>query len=195
MLIRMSEVTRILSQVQQGDSLAAERLLELVYQELHRLAARKMVEEQPGHTLQATALVHEAYLRLVDVDRTQKWNSRGHFFAAAAEAMRRILVESARRRQALARGGGRQRVELDAVEPQAPKLSEDVLALHEALSNLERTDPQKAELVKLRYFAGLTMEEAAEALEISAATAYRHWSYARAWLHQEIAGSEAVENS
>jgi RNA polymerase sigma factor (TIGR02999 family) len=164
----------------------------LIYEELHRLAAQKMAHEAPGHTLQATALVHEAYLRLVDVKQAQHWNSRGHFFAAAAEAMRRILIENARRKRALQRGGDRERVDLDLAEPAAPPLSEDVLALNEALEKFEQTNRQKAELVKLRYFAGLTMEEAAEALGISPATAHRHWNYARAWLHQEISGREAV---
>jgi RNA polymerase sigma factor (TIGR02999 family) len=186
----MRDVTRILSAIEQGDTHASARLLPLVYDELHRLAAQKMLHEAPGHTLQATALVHEAYVRLVDVDEARHWNSRGHFFAAAAEAMRRILVESARRRQALRRGGDRQQVHLDMIEPAAPRLSEDVLALNDALEKLEQKDREKAELVKIRYFAGLTMEQAAEALGISPATAHRYWNYARAWLHREIVGED-----
>jgi RNA polymerase sigma factor (TIGR02999 family) len=186
----MSEVTRILSAVEQGDPHAAEQLLPLVYDELRRLAAQRLAQEKPGQTLEATALVHEAYLRLVDTQRVQHWNSRGHFYAAAAEAMRRILVENARRKKALRRGGDRQRRDLDLAEPAAPRLSDDLLALDEALGKLAEKDCLKAELVKLRYFAGLTMEETAEALGISLATANRWWNYARAWLHQEIAGRE-----
>jgi RNA polymerase sigma factor (TIGR02999 family) len=188
MLGGMSDVTSILMALEQGDRQAAARLMTLIYEELHRLAAQKMAHEAPGHTLQTTALVHEAYLRLVDVKQAQHWNSRGHFFAAAAEAMRRILIENARRKRTLQRGGDRQRVDLDPVEPAAPRLSEDVLALNEALEKLEQTHRSHAELVKLRYFAGLTMEQAADALGISPATAHRYWSYARAWLHAEIAG-------
>jgi len=199
----MSEVTRILSQAEQGDPHAAQKLLPLVYEELRRLAAAKLVHEKPGQTLQGTALVHEAYLRLVgggEEPRTeepksqngQRWNSRGHFFAAAAEAMRRILVESARKKHAQQRGGDWARVNLDLVEPEAPRLSTDVLALNDALEKLEQIDPRKADLVKLRFFAGLTMDEAAEAIGISVATAHRDWNYARAWLHQEIAGQEEV---
>jgi RNA polymerase sigma factor (TIGR02999 family) len=149
-----------------------------------------MVREAPGQTLQATALVHEAYLRLVDVEKVQHWNSRGHFFAAAAEAMRRILVENARRKKALRRGGDRQRQNLDLAEPAAPRLSDDLLALDAALEKLAAKDRVKAELVKLRYFAGLTMEQTALALGISLATANRYWSYSRAWLHQEISRGE-----
>ena len=186
----MTEVTRILSAIEQGDGRAAEDLLPLVYGELRRLAAQKMVQEQPGQTLQATALVHEAYLRLVDVDQVQHWNSRGHFFAAAAEAMRRILVENARRKQALRRGGDWKRLDLGLFQPAEPRLSEDVLALDDALDKLERRDCLKAELVKLKYFAGLTIEQASEALAISPATAHRYWNDARAWLHQEIAGPD-----
>jgi RNA polymerase sigma factor (TIGR02999 family) len=189
----MSDATRILSQIEAGDPHAASKLLPLVYDELRKLAAARLVHEPTGQTLQGTALVHEAYLRLVGSQDQQQWNSRGHFFAAAAEAMRRILVEGARKKRALARGGDRGRVDLDLVEPAAPKLSDDVLALHDALDKLEQKDRQKADLVKLRYFAGLTMEEAATALGISLATAHRYWNYARAWLHQEIAGDE--ENS
>ncbi len=189
MLQPMSEVTRILSAIEQGDSKAAEGLLPLVYQELRKLAAQRLALEKPGQTLEATALVHEAYLRLVDVDKAQHWNSRGHFFAAAAEAMRRIVVENARRKRALRRGAGRHRLELSQIEPAAPRISEDVLALNDALEKLEKRDRVKADLVKLRYFAGLTMENAAEVLRISPATAHRYWNYARAWLHQEIEGT------
>jgi RNA polymerase sigma factor (TIGR02999 family) len=186
----MRDVTRILSAIEQGDPHAAEQLLPLVYEGLRRLAVEKMAHEAPGQTLQATALVHEAYLRLVDVEKAQHWNSRGHFFAAAAEAMRRILVDNARRKQALRRGGDRQRQNLDLAEPVAPRLSDDLLALDAALEKLAARDRVKAELVKLRYFAGLTMEQTAEALGISLATANRYWSYARAWLHQEISGGQ-----
>jgi RNA polymerase sigma factor (TIGR02999 family) len=186
----MSEVTRILSAIEHGDSSAAEQLLPLVYEELRKLAAQKLAQEKPGQTLQATALVHEAYVRLVDVDRAQRWNSRGHFFAAAAEAMRRILVESARRKKALRRGGDRQRLDLDRAEPEAPQLSDDLLALDAALEKLAVKDHRQVELVQLRYFAGLTMEQTAESLGISLATANRWWNYARAWLHQEISGPE-----
>ena len=184
----MSGVTQILAEIERGGSHAAARLLELVYDELHKLAAQRMLHEVPGQTLQATALVHEAYLRLVDVERVQHWNSRGHFFAAAAEAMRRILVENARRKRALQRGGDWQRLDLDQIQPAAPPISEDVLALNDALDKLEQIDRVKAELVKLRYFAGLTMEQSAEALGIAPATAHRYWNYARAWLHQAILG-------
>ena len=188
----MSEVTRILSQVEAGDASAAAELLPLVYEELRKLAAARLNHEPCGQTLQATALVHDAYLRLVGVPEQQHWNSRGHFFAAAAEAMRRILVESARKKRAMRRGGDRGRVEIDLVEPAAPRISEDVLALSDALDKLEQIDRRKADLVKLRFFAGLTMEQTADALGISVATAHRQWNYARAWLHQEIAGDEDV---
>jgi RNA polymerase sigma factor (TIGR02999 family) len=183
----MTEVTRILDAIVQGDPQAAAQLLPLVYDELRRLAAQKLAQEAPGQTLQATALVHEAYLRLVDASKAQDWNGRGHFFAAAAEAMRRILVENARRKRALRRGGDRQRHSLDLCEPAAPQPSDDLLALDEALERLAARDRVKADLVKLRYFAGLTMEQTAQALGISLATAHRWWNYARAWLHQEIA--------
>jgi RNA polymerase sigma factor (TIGR02999 family) len=187
----MNEISRILSAIEQGDLQAAGQLLPLVYDELRKLAAQKLAHEKPGQTLQATALVHEAYLRLVDTDKVPHWNSRGHFFAAAAEAMRRILVENARRKRALRRGGDRQRQNLDLAQPASPHLADDLVALDEALEKLAAKDPMKAELVKLRYFAGLTMEQTAEALGISLATANRHWNYARAWLHQEISGGEA----
>jgi RNA polymerase sigma factor (TIGR02999 family) len=186
----MSDVTQILSAIEQGDPHAAEQLLPLVYEELRKLAAQRLAQEKPGQTLQATALVHEAYLRLVDVDKAQRWNSRGHFFAAAAEAMRRILVENARPKSRLKRGGDRQRMAPEQVEdaPYAPP--EDVLALDEALGRLAAEDAQKAELVKLRYYAGLSVEEAARCLGISRATAARHWAYARAWLYDRLRASD-----
>jgi RNA polymerase sigma factor (TIGR02999 family) len=190
MLQPMSEVTRILSAIEKGDPSAAAGLLPLVYRELRELAAQRLAREKPGQTLEATALVHEAYLRLVDVDKAQHWNGRGHFFAAAAEAMRRILVEAARRKRALRRGAGRKKLGLDQVEPAAPRGSEDVLALNEALEKLEKRDRVKAELVKLRFFAGLTVEQAAAALGVSPATAHRYWNYARAWLHREVGGTD-----
>ncbi len=189
----MNEVTRILSAIDQGDPHAAEQLLPLVYEELRRLAGQRLSQEKPGQTLQATALVHEAYVRLVNVEQAQHWNNRGHFFAAAAEAMRRILVESARRRKALRRGGDRERQDFDRIEPAAPALTDDLLALDEALDRLTAKDPSKAELIKLRYFAGLTMEQSAQTLGISLATANRWWNYARAWLHQDI-GDDAVSS-
>jgi RNA polymerase sigma factor (TIGR02999 family) len=182
----MSEVTRILSAIVQGDQHAAEQLLPLVYDELRKLAAQKLAKEKPGQTLQATALVHEAYIRLVDTEQVAHWNSRGHFFAAAAEAMRRILVEHARRRTALKRGGGCQREELDESNIAAPERSEDLLALNEALEKLAEADKQSAELVKLRFFAGLTMDQAAEMLGISVRNAHYVWDYARSWLRREM---------
>jgi RNA polymerase sigma factor (TIGR02999 family) len=184
---RMSEVTSILSAIDQGDPHAARQLLPLVYDELRKLAADKIASERPGQTLQATALVHEAYLRLVDVKQAQRWNSRGHFFAAAAEAMRRILVEQARRKGRLKHGRGRQRVDLESGCLVSAAPSTDLLALDEALSRLAETEPAKAELVKLRFFAGLTMPEAAAALEVSLATAERYWTFARSWLYAELA--------
>jgi RNA polymerase sigma factor (TIGR02999 family) len=184
----MSEVTRILSAIEQGDPHAAEQLLPLVYEELRRLAAQKMVHEAAGQTLQATALVHEAYLRLVDTEKAQHWNSRGHFFAAAAEAMRRILVDNARQKRARKRGGELVRQDLDALEIVLPEIPEDVLALDEALNKLAATDKTAADLVHLRFFAGLPLPEAAHLLGISPRTADRMWAYARAWLHQEIQG-------
>ena len=181
----MSDVTRILTAIEQGDARAADELLPLVYDELRRLAARKMSHEQPGQTLQATALVHEAYMRLVGSD-DRDWSGRTHFFAAAAEAMRRILIENARRKQRLKRGGPRQRVNLEDADIVIEGPSEDIIALDEALSKLALEDPVKADLVKLRYFAGLTIEQAARILNISRATADRYWSYSRAWLFDEI---------
>jgi len=169
----------------------ARELLPLVYDELRRLAAQRMAKEAPGQTLQATALVHEAYLRLVGVDPDRPWDGRGHFFAAAAEAMRRILVENARRRHRLKRGGDRGRIDLDAAQPAAPETDDDLLALDEALENLAAKDPVKAQLVQLRVFAGLTLAEAAEILGLSTSTADRYWAYARAWLRVEIAGRDA----
>jgi RNA polymerase sigma factor (TIGR02999 family) len=177
----MSDVTRVLSAIEQGDPHAAEQLLPLVYDELRQLAAQRLAQEKPGQTLQATALVHEAYLRLVDVEQAQQWNSRGHFFAAAAEAMRRILVEQARRKQRRRHGGGRHRVHLSDL-PAVERAPEDVLALDDALTSLAAEDPATADLVKLRFYAGFTVEEAADALSISRAQGYRHWNYARAWL-------------
>jgi RNA polymerase sigma factor (TIGR02999 family) len=182
----MTDVTRILSAIEQGEPHAAEQVLPLVYDELRRLAAQKLAQERPGQTLQATALVHEAYLRLVDVEQAQHWNSRGHFFAAAAEAMRRILVEQARRKQADKHGGGRLRVGLPE-ELAAPEArADDLVALDEALSRLERHDPDAARLVSLRYFAGLSHQEAAEALGISRGAADRLWALGRAWLFRQL---------
>ena len=182
----MSEVTRILSAIEQGESHAAEQLLPLVYDELRKLAAQKLAQEKPGQTLQATALVHEAYLRLVDTNQAQHWNSRGHFFAAAAEAMRRILVEQARHKKCLKAGGGQRRVELADVPATAGSPDEALLAVHEALERLEQKDKRKADLVKLRFFAGLTNEQAARLLGISTSTADNDWAYARSWLRLEI---------
>ena len=182
----MADVTQILSQIEQGDPSAAEQLLPLVYDELRKLAAAKLAHEKPGQTLQATALVHDAYIRLVDVEKAQHWDSRGHFFAAAAEAMRRILVENARRKQRLKHGGGHQRLDLDGVEAVAEAPADDLLALDDALAKLERLEPSKANVVKLRYFAGMSVEETATSLGISYATAKRHWAYARAWLFAEM---------
>jgi RNA polymerase sigma factor (TIGR02999 family) len=184
----MDAITEVLNAIEQGDPRAAEQLLPLVYDELRKLAAQKLAQEKPGQTLQATALVHEAYLRLVDVEKAPHWDSRGHFFAAAAEAMRRILVEQARRRGRLKRGGDRQRLDLDALQLSVPEAADELLALDEALSELAQLHPDKAELVKLRYFAGLTVPEAAQALGISTSTADRHWAYARAWLYRHIVG-------
>jgi RNA polymerase sigma factor (TIGR02999 family) len=182
----MGEVTRILSAIEQGDAQAAEQLLPLVYDELRKLAAQKLAQEKPGQTLQATALVHEAYLRLVDVDKAEHWDSRGHFFAAAAEAMRRILIDNARRKRRPKHGGDRQRIDLEQAVALVEPLSDDVLALDDALHRLEATDPVAGQVVKLRYFAGLTMPQAAEALGISLRTAERNWTYARTWLHREL---------
>jgi RNA polymerase sigma factor (TIGR02999 family) len=178
----MNDVTRILSAIDQGDRQAAEQLLPLVYDELRKLAAQRMVHENPGQTLQATALVHEAYLRLVDVKQAQHWNSRGHFFAAAAEAMRRILIERARRKGA----GDRERIPLDDLEIANPAATAGIIAVDEALSRLENKDSLAAQLVKLRFFAGLTMEQAAQALGMPLRSAERNWTYARTWLQREL---------
>jgi RNA polymerase sigma factor (TIGR02999 family) len=186
----MSDVTRLLGAAAAGDPRAAADLLPLVYDELRKLAAARLADEKPGQTLQPTALVHEAYVRLAGGERPQDWNGRGHFFAAAAEAMRRILVEAARRKCRLRHGGGLVRRDLDEVLPDAPEPDEDLLALDEALARLAARDPVKAELVKLRHFAGLTVDQAAAALGISPATADRYWAYARAWLHAEVTGGE-----
>jgi RNA polymerase sigma factor (TIGR02999 family) len=184
----MTEVTRILATVEQGDPQAASGLLPLVYEELRRLAAQRLADEPSGQTLQPTALVHEAYLRLVGAAEGPHWDSRGHFFAAAAEAMRRILVENARRKGSRKRGGDRARADLDLNQLAAPDLREDLLALDEALHQLAAADAEAARLVQLRYFAGLTLAEAAQILGVSARTADRLWAYARAWLHQAIEG-------
>jgi RNA polymerase sigma factor (TIGR02999 family) len=182
----MSEVTRILSAIEQGDPHAAEQLLPLVYDELRLLAAAKLVQEKPGQTLQATALVHEAYLRLVDVDKAQHWDSRGHFFAAAAEAMRRILVENARRKRSVKHGGQRVRVDLDEAQVVTDDPPQNLLEVDELLDQLAGADPKAAELVKLRFFAGLTGDQAAEVLGISPRSADLLWSYARAWLYEKL---------
>ncbi len=184
----MTDVTRILCAIEQGDPEAAEQLLPLVYEELRKLAAAKMAQEKPGQTLQATGLVHEAYLRLVGADEARHWDSRGHFFAAAAEAMRRILVNNALRKQRPKHGGDRRRVDLEANLTLADSPHDDVLALSEALARLSEADKTAAEVVKLKYFAGLTLPQIADVLGISSRTADRRWAYARAWLHQELCG-------
>jgi RNA polymerase sigma factor (TIGR02999 family) len=178
----INAVTRILSGIEAGDPHAAEQLLPLVYEELRKLAAQKLAQEKPGQTLQATALVHEAYLRLVDVEETQRWNSRGHFFAAAAEAMRRLLVDHARRKQCKKRGGDRVRLDLDQFAATTSERLDDVLDIDAALAGLANADPQAAELVKLRYFAGLSIPQAAAALGVSPRSADALWAYARAWM-------------
>ena len=189
----MLDVTQILSEIANGDSAASGRLLPLLYDELRRLAAQKLAKERPGQTLQATALVHEAYLRLVDVDQAQHWNSRGHFFAAAAEAMRRILVDKARRKSSAKHGGHWARIEIPDIESTTGSKSDNLLALNEALTRLAAEEPDKAELVKLRYFAGLSVEEAADALGISRTTASRYWTYARVWLFSELSDEEEAD--
>jgi RNA polymerase sigma factor (TIGR02999 family) len=186
----MSHVTRILKSIENGNPQAAEQLLPLVYDELRRLAAAKMVQERPGQTLQATALVHEAYLRLVDVERARHWDSRGHFFSAAAEAMRRILIDQYRRKQGPKAGGAFRRVELSQIEVELAGKSFDLLALDEALQRLAAKDPRAAELVKLRFFAGLNRQQAADALGVSLATADNDWSYAKGWLQVELSRDE-----
>jgi RNA polymerase sigma factor (TIGR02999 family) len=183
--LSMTDLTRILDSLQHGDAKASEELLPLVYNELRRLAAHKMAQIPPGQTLQPTALVHEAYLRLVG-NENPKWDGRGHFFAAAAEAMRRILIEDARRKSALRHGGGQRRLEISELEIAAETKDDEMLAVNEVLEELAKRDKEKAELVKLRYFVGLTLEEAAEVLCISVTMAKRHWAYSRAWLLREI---------
>jgi RNA polymerase sigma factor (TIGR02999 family) len=184
----MTDVTQILSRIESGDPIASEQLLPLVYEELRKLASAKLASEKPGQTLQATALVHEAFIRLVDADKVQHWESRGHFFAAAAEAMRRILVESARRKNSAKRGGGLVRHSLDEANVAASDDFDELLAVNDALDKLREADPLSAEIVKLRYFAGLTMNETAEALGISPRTAHYSWAYARTWLRREMSG-------
>jgi RNA polymerase sigma factor (TIGR02999 family) len=191
----MPDFTQILSRIEAGDPNAADQLLPLVYEELRKLAAAKLLQEKPGYTLQATALVHEAYLRLVDVDKTQHWDSRGHFFAAAAVAMQRLLVEQARRKKRLKRGGDGQRVPLEEVELAHGFPSDDLLALNDAILKLEVESPEKSKVVQLRFFVGMTHEDVAKALGISAVTARRHWRYARAWLRREMqVGSDKTES-
>jgi RNA polymerase sigma factor (TIGR02999 family) len=182
----MADVTQILSQIEQGDPSAAELLLPLVYDELRKLATAKLAHEKPGQTLQATALVHEAYIRLVDIEKAQHWNSRGHFFGAAAEAMRRILVNRARDKGRIKRGGEFQRVDLEKIEFALDAPNEDLLAIDEAIESLAAENPECAKVVMMRFFAGLSIDEAAAALEISASTAKRHWAYARAWLFDAL---------
>ena len=191
----MTNVTQLLDAISHGDAHAAGQLLPLVYEELRKLAAVKMAQEAPGQTLQPTALVHEAYLRLVGKDAAQEWDSRGHFFAAAAEAMRRILVDNARRKKSEKHGGGLARQDLDAERVTLPEVREDLIALDEALTKFAAVQPQAAQLVQLRYFAGLSIPEAAHTLGISPRTADRLWAYARAWLHQEIAGDPLEDDS
>lgn len=184
----MSDVTQILEAIGRGEEHASEQLLPMIYQELRNLAASRLAQEPPGQTLEATALVHEAYVRLVDSNEEQKWRHRGHFYAAAAEAMRRILVEKARRKQRVKHGGEHHRVELDDERLVCSVPSEQLVALDEALERFAQEEPEKAQLVKLRFFAGLSLEEAADALDISRATASRYWTYARAWLHDAVSG-------
>ena len=188
----MSDVTQILSQIEQGDPGAAEQLLPLVYEELRKLAAQRMANEKPGQTLQATALVHEAYIRLVDVEKAQHWNSRGHFFGAAAEAMRRILVNRARDKGRVKRGGHLRRIDLKKIEIAVETPENDLLALNEALDRLAEENEECADLVKMRFFAGLSVDEAGTALGISPRTADRHWAYARAWLYDELRDSAST---
>lgn len=191
----MSDVTNILSKIEAGDPSAAEQLLPLVYDELRKLAAVKLAQEKPGQTLQATALVHDAYLRLVNVEQAQHWDSRGHFFGAAAEAIRRILVENARKKGRIKHGGGRIRVDLEQAASMAEDSDHDLLALDDALNRFAVLEPAKAELVKLRYFAGCSIDEAADLLGISRTSAKRYWAYARAWLLAELHDSDDSRNS
>jgi RNA polymerase sigma factor (TIGR02999 family) len=186
----MSDITRILSAIEQGNPQATEQLLPLVYEELRKLAAQKMAQEAPGQTLQATALVHDAYIRLVDVPQAQHWNSRGHFFAAAAEAMRRILVENARRKQSVKGGGRLRRIDFEAANAAAELPPDDLLDLDDLLRRLERDDPVAALVAKLRLFGGLSIAEAAQVVGVPRATAFDHWAYARAWLQVELGSSE-----
>jgi RNA polymerase sigma factor (TIGR02999 family) len=186
----MSDVTGILSAIEQGDARAAEQLLPLVYDELRKLAAQKLAQERPGQTLQATALVHEAFLRLVDAEHARRWENRSHFFAAAAEAMRRILIENARRKRAARHGGGRARVDLDEADLVARAEPDELLDLDDALAVLSGEDPDAAQLVRLRLFAGLSVEQAAEVLGVSRAGAYQQWTYARAWLNARLRGGD-----
>ena len=188
----MSDVTRLLDAVAAGDRQAAVDLLPLVYDELRKLAAQRLAQEKPGHTLEATALVHEAYLRLVDVKRAQPWNSSGHFFAAAAEAMRRILIDQARRKASARAGGQLQRLDMSKIEPALPGPRLDMLALNEALEQLEKTDPRAAAVVKLRFFAGLTTQEAANALAVSLATAENDWAYAKCYLRLQLTEADGL---
>ena len=191
----MTEISRVLSKLEQGDSEAADQLLPLVYQELRRLASARLKQERPGQTLQATALVHDAYLRLVQGDQTRGWDDRGHFFAAAAESMRRILVENARRKRAAKHGGKLVRQDLEEVEVSAPEVHEDLVLLDLALDRLEAIDAQAVELVKLRYFAGFSNAEAAELLGVSPRSANRLWAFARAWLHREISDEDLASGT
>jgi RNA polymerase sigma factor (TIGR02999 family) len=188
---RMNEVTRVLSAIEQGDAQAAQQLLPLVYDELRKLAAQKLAQEKPGQTLQATALVHEAYLRLVGAQNVQRWDSRGHFFAAAAEAMRRILLNRARDKKRAKRGGERRRVDLDQIEIALDTSDEQLIALDEALTQLAVADPDAARLVNLRFFAGLTLKDAAASLGLAPRTAERQWAYARAWLYARLRQDDA----
>ena len=189
----MSEATRLIDAVEKGERQAAGQLLPLVYEELRKLAAQRLAQEKPGQTLQATALVHEAYLRLVDVKDSRHWDGRGHFFAAAAEAMRRILVDNARRRSRIKHGGDRQRVDLHTADLQATAAAPDeLLLIDDSIARLATEDSKAAELVKLRYFAGLSIEQAADVLGLSRSSAYEHWTYARAWLHCELRGERNV---
>ena len=192
----MTDVTRILSQIEHGNTAASDQLLPLVYDELRRLARMKLSQEKPGQTLQATALVHEAFVRLVDQESPQEWDSQRHFFAAAAEAMRRILIDRARQKQSLKGGGEFERIELSSVEPSVlPIACDDILGLDEAIQKLAQKDARKAQLVKLRFFAGLTVAQAAKALDISTTTAENDWTYARSWLRLEMGGREDFEIS
>jgi RNA polymerase sigma factor (TIGR02999 family) len=186
----MSDVTHILSAIESGDPHASAQLLPLVYDELRKLAAERLANEKPGQTLEATALVHEAYVRLVNVDEAQRWNSRGHFFAAAAEAMRRILIDNARRKNRQRHGGEWERADIELTSLPTRMSSEELVALDDALVKLQQHDPVKAQLVTMRYFGGMTIEQAAEVLNISRVTAHRYWTYARAWLHQQMTGAD-----